>query len=144
MKELKYPAFYFQGKAYFLEKSNKAEPIVFGGPHNALINYKGKKLSDVHHIMTIYWKVLELPKFRQLSFYYGMLYDGCYMEYKLDENNNLEVIKLDPETRSTDWPYEFYPMLLPYINFKIDNIVDMNLDEFSDFTNKGLENVPKD
>src|SRR5262249_12507343 len=54
-----------------------------------------------------------------LPLIYGMCYDGCTLEYRVDTGSQVELLKLSPTQSSDDWPYPNYPPLLPYVPLQI-------------------------
>jgi hypothetical protein len=57
-----------------------------------------------------------------LPLLYGLRFSGCHMSYSLGSGRDPAHIKLTaitPRRSVPDWPYEHYPVLLPYIPLRV-------------------------
>ena len=125
---------YCDGTIFSFERAQEHSPSVFGGPIEAElsgIEYGPKSLHMIArlgstHIRPMGKHLLEIPLI------YGMCYDGCSVEYRVDTGGKIELLKLRPMQSSEDWPYLNYPLLLPYVPLQIGETRRSSYEEFAE------------
>jgi hypothetical protein len=102
---------------YALVRSPKHSASYFGGPLEEKVTGKRFGPRQLHHIANLskhQIAVLGPPRYvPEVPLIYGMCYSGCLLKYQFD-HNDITVLDLDPPDSSEDWPYENYPIILPY------------------------------
>jgi hypothetical protein len=62
---------------------------------------------------------------------YGMCYEGCEVEYRVD-GNHVEIRRMIPAESSDHWPYLHYPALLPYVPLRLAETRHCSWAEFAE------------
>lgn len=139
--ELRYPALFHAGKAYYLERSDAHASSYFGGPFEGSISGVRHGPRALHHIATItghcfepLWQQVGLGTLRLL---YGMCFDGCRLTYR--NASQVEILEIVPRKSSSDWPYSDYPAYLPFFPLRLEGQVDCGLEEFLEASCQPLE-----
>lgn len=119
---INYPAAYYEGHAYFFERSATSVSSRFGGPCDVRFSGIAHGPRPLHHILTL--GPDELPEIQtagltSLSLFYGLCFDGCSMTYHVKDATHYDLLKLDPKKSSDDWPYPGYPDRLPPVPLRL-------------------------
>jgi hypothetical protein len=125
---------YYDGAVFSFERAQRHSPSVFGGPMKI-------ELSGIHHGPKPLHMIARLAREHfappneshlfDIPLIYGMCYDGCRMEYRVDVVGNIELLKLRPTQSSDDWPYLHFPILLPYVPLQIGHTRRCSYAEFA-------------
>ena len=68
----------------------------------------------------------------ELPLLYGLHYDGCQLDYRINIGHHVEVLAITPATSLDDWPYPNFPPLLPYMPLRLDDTFRrVSYDEFA-------------
>lgn len=155
--DIRWPVVYCSGYAVFFERNTASiGSDYFGGPLKQKFVGRRFGTEPLHRILTVSMAKLPQPKghYLQGSFalFYGMRYDGCTIRYRIpvgkgvgaqyieDTKHQVELLQIEPNESSVDWPYEDYPRLLPYIPLKEAHRTPMAAEEFEEqFTWQGLD-----
>jgi hypothetical protein len=126
---------YCDGTIFSFERADIHSESVFGGPMMA-------KLSGIEHGPKALHLIAalssdDLPALGRhyvfdLPLIYGMCYDGCNLDYRVDVGRKVELLKLSPTQSSDDWPYPNYPTLLPCVPLQIAEKRSANYAEFAE------------
>jgi|GEM_PF-1296236 len=135
--DLKFPALYYGGKAWFLRRAEAHTSCYFGGPFEGGVQGVVARPRSLHHIATITGRCFE-PLYHvvgggDIRLLYGMTYEGCRLRYRVLAND-VELLDLEPEAPSEDWPYPGYPTYLPYFPLELDRVVDCTFEEFCELS----------
>jgi hypothetical protein len=136
--DLRYPAIYHDGHAYFLERSEMHTASYFGGPFAAPITGVRHGPRRLHHIATIngdcfepLWHIVGGGGCLQLL--YGMCYSGCDLKYRRSPDG-VKILEMKPKSSDADWPYPDYPIYLPYFPLRLLRRVPFTLGQFSELS----------
>src|SRR5688572_11980393 len=113
---LKFPVAYHDGAAYFFEPTDRYSGTYFGGPCEAPVTGVGYGPEPLHHIMTVDDDDVPIISPPLL---YGLRYSGCDLTYRISDDDECEILKMEPRKSSADFPYLRYPSLLPYIPMRM-------------------------
>jgi len=143
--ELQYPAIYFEGKIYFLERADSRTASYFGGPFQGAIGGLRHGPRQLHHVATINGDAFE-PLWHvkgggSLRLMYGMCYDGCILRYR-NSATAIEVLELQPTSSAADWPYPEYPAYLPYFPLRLQRRASCSLEQFAQLACQPVEPLP--
>jgi hypothetical protein len=136
-----YPYVFFQGKVTTFQPSTKFRFTFFGGPSDLRTEGVAIGPRALHQVLTLHTRDLGPSAVKletDLTFKYGLAYDGCYLEYKT-LYRAIEIVKMEPSKSSDDWPYADYPVLLPYVPLEIKEARECSLKEFSDSVMQGID-----
>lgn len=126
------PFSFYNGYMTVFNRGDEFGGTYFGGPGEYKV--KGQEFGprSLHHIATINSLDLGIENsgISRLPFYYGMCFDGCELEYKVEHSHKLDVSKIDPASSSENWPYASYPEYLPYYPLAVESRKKLSLDEF--------------
>jgi hypothetical protein len=76
----------------------------------------------LHHIARLFPRdipALESSFLYNLPLIYGLAFGGCQLKYQVLSSSRVKVLALTPRRSSSDFPYEQYPVLLPYIPLSV-------------------------
>src|SRR6266496_988407 len=146
-EEIQFPAVYCDGTAYLLEPDTRFSWTYFGGPYEGTFKNLDGDSQSLHHILTLHRGIIPPLEGHRLglglSLFYGMQHDGCDLEYRILGPMLCEVIKLEPPEASADFPYPYYPPLLPYVPLRLAKRFDCTAEQFAKFAWQGLDIEPK-
>ena len=109
---------------YTFEPAPRYSPSVFGGPLSATISGPPFGPKPLHLIACLGgWHIPALNRHHlvQLPLIYGLCYDGCRLDYRVDFAHTVELLRIEPPASSDDWPYPHFPSLLPYLPLRLDD-----------------------
>jgi hypothetical protein len=123
------PVVFYDGTAYFFERSEKLTHTYFGGPLEASFTGINHGPLPLHRIITFGGG----QEFRQgnITCIYGICYSGCQMAYRETSYNKFDLVDLDPTVSEPDFPYADYPRILPYIPLRVGREMKCTFEEFS-------------
>lgn len=112
------------GRTVALVPSARHGGSVFGGPLElGLVEREPRPL--LHQVVALghdALAALALPgQVGCIPLVFGLSHSGCELEYRYDEDE-LELITLEPAEPSADWPYANYPRLLPYVPLEVGSL----------------------
>ena len=124
---------YHEGTVFPFEQARTHSGSVFGGPLEAKlsgIEHGPKPLHMIarlssHHLPALKGFLFDIPLL------YGMCYDGCSIEYRVDTVGDIELLELSPTQSSDDWPYLHFPPLLPYVPLQLGKARRCSYAEFA-------------
>jgi hypothetical protein len=133
---------YFNSTVISFERAETHSWSTFGGPTEA--NFSGiehgpKPLHMIAQLSSEHLSGLGRSHVYDLPLIYGMCYDGCELEYRVDIGSKVEIRKLSPRQSSDDWPYRNYPPLLPYVPLRIGSTRSSTYEEFA----QAFPNMPE-
>lgn len=128
--------FAFHGdRLYTFERAERHSASVFGGPLSADISGRPFGPKPLHLIARIAgWHIPALNEnyLFDLPLIYGLNYDGCSIDYRVEYGHKVELLDIAPAASSDDWPYANFPPLLPYLPLRLDDMPQpTNYDEFA-------------
>jgi hypothetical protein len=106
------------GTLYSFERASEHTASWFGGPCEH--RFKGipvgpRPLHKLAHLDQEVMRGLGTPhRVFSLPLLYGLNFSGCEVTYRVAVTEWVEVLELDPEEQSVDFPYPNYPAFLPY------------------------------
>lgn len=114
---------FYNETVYTFERSSQHSNFTFGGP--LAEKFSGLKLGrrPLHMVARI--PLGDIPQIRPRSKYfnlpllYGFNYSGCEMKYHVKITGWIEILELWPSDSDDDFPYDNYPILLPYAPLKL-------------------------
>lgn len=110
---------YHDGTAYAFAGARGHASSSFGGPLEIDLGgvaHGPRPLHQIARLSSDHLPVLGAPtNWFELPLIYGLCYDGCRLEYRVDASGDVELLDLDPTRSSDDHPYVGYPSLLPYV-----------------------------
>src|SRR5262249_41721312 len=133
---------YYEGTVLSFERSQGHSWSVFGGPmetHLSGVEHGPKPLHMIAQLSAEHLAPLGRSNVYALPLIYGMCYDGCDLEYRVDIRSKVEIRKLSPTQSSDDWPYRNYPPLLPYVPLQVGSTRSSGYEEFA----QAFPNMPK-
>ena len=109
-------------RLYTFERAPRHSPSAFGGPPPDIVGrpFGPKPLHLIARLAGWHIPALSDNHLFDLPLIYGMNYDGCYLDYRLD-HRKVELTAIEPAASSDDWPYAHYPPLLPYVPLRLDD-----------------------
>ncbi|HEX5213006.1 MAG TPA: hypothetical protein VFW22_14880, partial [Pseudolabrys sp.] len=111
-------------RLYTFERAERHSPSAFGGPLPAHISGRPFGPRPLHLIARLAGRHIPALSDNQLfdlPLIYGMNYDGCCLDYRVEYGHKVELTAIEPATSSDDWPYANYPPLLPYVPLRLDD-----------------------
>lgn len=100
-----------------------ADLTVKGGPHRfgglLALDVRGapQEKPPLHRVVTLSLADplvgIEMEGITELPLVYGFVFDGCRMKYRVVSNEVIEILELDPDEPSDDWPYPPFPSEFP-------------------------------
>ena len=122
---------YCEGTVFSFERAQVHSPSVFGGPMEVELSGIEHGPKPLHLIARL--ATTDIRAMRgDIPLIYGMCYDGCRLEYRIDVIGKIELLKLRPTQSSEDWPYLNYPLLLPYVPLQIGETRSSSYEEFAE------------
>jgi len=126
---------FYQNVLYSFARAESHTYSVFGGPLDIEISGKSLGMQPPHLIAYLSNTIAPLTtsshSIPDIPLVYGMCYSGCVIKYQF-EINKINILELDPEESSDDWPYIGFPQILPYAPLKIEEQKSMTWSEFAD------------
>ena len=125
---------YCVGTVFSFERARERSESVFGGPMRAEpsgIEHGPKPLHLIARLGSLHLPVLGRHHLFDIPLIYGMCYDGCRIEYRIDFGGTIELRELRPTQSSEDWPYLHFPFLLPYVPLQIGDTRRCSYAEFA-------------
>jgi hypothetical protein len=126
---------YCQDTVFTFEMAQTRTSSIFGGPIEMAVSGIEHGPLPLHMIVQLAASDLRASGHRDLldiPLIYGMCYDGCNLEYRVDGIGNIELRRLSPTQSSDDWPYRHFPLLLPYIPLALGATRRSSYDEFAE------------
>lgn len=126
---------YYDGSLYSFERAHAHSPSVFGGPMISRVSgieHGPKPLHMIARLARVHFNPPGKSDLFDIPLIYGICYDGCGVEYRVDDVGNIELLRLRPTQSSDDWPYTHYPPLLPYVPLQIGDTRRCSYTEFSE------------
>ena len=111
------------GQRFLLGRSEKRSTSYFGGPgYDQVI--KGPRYGPrrIHHVLTLNHGAFGISALKfgfKVSFYYGICFEGCELEWERTHTAALQITKIDPRKSDKEYPYYGYPDVLPHFPLKI-------------------------
>jgi hypothetical protein len=115
---------FHEDRLYIFERASRYSPSVFGGPLAATVSGPPFGPKPLHLIACLGgWHIPALNKnyLFELPLIYGLQYDGCSLDYRVEFGHKIELLGIAPAASSDDWPYPNFPPLLPYIPLRLDD-----------------------
>jgi hypothetical protein len=134
---------FHDGRLYTFERAETWSASHFGGPLPYTITGKSFGPKPLHAIVTLgsrHIPALDRPYLSQLPLVYGMHYDGCELEYRVNFSHDIEVLRTVPATSSDNWPYASFPPLLPYMPLRLSDTP--RLTSYEEFASR-FPNMPE-
>ena len=131
---------YCDGAIFAFERAQKYSGSVFGGPMEAElagVEYGPKPLHLMARLSCAHIPVLSRHYLLDIPLIYGMCYSGCQLTYRI-AHGKIELLKLRPAESLDDWPYPFFPPLLPYVPLQLG---DRRLASYAEFA-QAFPNLP--
>lgn len=125
---------YYDGTVFSFERAREHSESVFGGPMEAKlsgIEHGPKPLHLIARLGSQHLPGLRGHHLFDIPLVYGMCYDGCRLEYRVDTVGAIELTELTPTESSDDWPYPHFPLLLPYVPLQIGETRRCSYAEFA-------------
>lgn len=132
---------YYDGAIFSFERAQKHSASAFGGPMKidlSGIDHGPKPLHMIAQLAREHFDPSNESRLFDIPLVYGMCYDGCEIEYRIDVVGNVELLKLRPTESSDDWPYLHFPPLLPYVPLQIGDTRRASYAEFA----RAFPNMP--
>ncbi|HEY7999228.1 MAG TPA: hypothetical protein VIE87_10445 [Pseudolabrys sp.] len=111
-------------RLYTFEQAERHSASVFGGPLSAKISGRPFGPKPLHLIVCLGgWHIPALNRHHliELPLIYGLHYDGCRIDYRVEIARKVELLGIEPAASSDDWPYPYFPPLLPYVPLRLDD-----------------------
>lgn len=111
-------------RLYTFERAPRHSPSAFGGPLPAAIAGRRFGPKPLHLIARLAgWHIPALGENQlfDLPLIYGLNYDGCCLDYRVEYGHKVELTGIEPASSSDDWPYANFPPLLPYVPLRLDD-----------------------
>lgn len=126
---------FHESKLYTFERAPRFSPSVFGGPLNASVSGQSFGPRPLHLIACLGgWHIpaLNPNHLFELPLIYGLQYDGCRLDYRVELGHTVELLGIAPASSLDDWPYPNFPPLLPYMPLRLDDTPrSTSYDEFA-------------
>ena len=95
----------------------------FGGPgYDQVIDGARYGPRRIHHILTLNHNAFGISSLKfgfKTSFYYGLCFEGCELEWERTHTAAMRVTKIDPRKSGKEYPYFGYPDVLPYFPLEV-------------------------
>lgn len=114
---------FHDNRLYTFERAPRHSPSVFGGPLPAGISGRRCGPKPLHRIACLGgWHIpaLNQNSLVELPLIYGLHYDGCRIDYRVEYGHTVELLGIAPAASSDDRPYPHFPPLLPYVPLRLD------------------------
>ncbi len=115
---------FHDGRLYTFGRAARHSPSVFGGPLAAAVCGRRFGPKPLHLIACLGgWHIPALNQHHliELPLIYGLHYDGCRLDYRVELAHRVELLGLAPAASSDDRPYRHFPALLPYVPLRLDD-----------------------
>jgi hypothetical protein len=125
---------YCHGSVYSFERAHGHSASVFGGPMDYELSgvvHGPKPLHTIVRLSSMHLNALG-PRLFDIPLIYGMCYDGCDIEYHVDNADHIEIRRMSPTESSDHWPYPQFPPLLPYVPLQIGETRSASYAEFAE------------
>jgi hypothetical protein len=124
---------YFNGTAFSFGRAHEHSLSVFGGPVEYDVSGIAHGPEPLHMVARLSAVDLRGPKkpLFDIPLIYGMCYDGCELEYRVD-GRHIDIRRMSPTESSGHWPYPHYPALLPYVPLKLGETRPCSYAEFAE------------
>lgn len=114
---------YANGRKFIVNRSNSRSASWFGGPGSDEV-IEGLRVGPrrLHHILTLNHGEFGIQSLRfgfKASFYYGLCFEDCELEWQRTATSAIRITSLDPRKSGKEWPYFGYPDILPYFPVEI-------------------------
>jgi hypothetical protein len=140
--DLKYPAIFYEGISYLLERSDAHGASFFGGPFLGLSKGLTHGPRRLHHIATIHGDCFDPLRYLVggpfLRLLYGICFECCELTY-VNSANDVHIAEMHPRESAADWPYPEYPTYLPYFPLRLSRQIKCSLEKFSGLSCQPLE-----
>jgi hypothetical protein len=135
---------YSRGRKFLLGRSSSQSLSYFGGPgSDAVIEGPRYGPRRLHHILTLNHGQFGIQAVRfgfKVSFYYGLCFEGCELEWQRTATAAIRITKLDPRKSGKEYPYFGYPDVLPCFPLEIIGQEDASVAEIEEaISNVGWE-----
>jgi hypothetical protein len=133
---------YCDGTVFSFERAERLSPSWFGGPLEARITGIKFGPSPLHMIARLArsdFAGSSRSDLFDIPLIYGVCYEACDLEYRVDDVGKIELRQLDPTESSDDWPYPNYPPLLPHVPLQLG---EARLSTYEAFA-EPLPNMPR-
>lgn len=114
---------YSSGRKFLLGRSSSQSLSYFGGPgSDAVIEGPRYGPRRLHHILTLNHAQFGIKGMQfgfKASFYYGLCFEGCELEWQRTATAAIRIARLDPRKSGKEYPYFGYPDVLPYFPVEI-------------------------
>ena len=144
LRSQNFPYAYYQGKVFCFAASKQTRFSYFGGSARHVMSGLEHGPRPLHHILTIWNRDMDIQGYNfgnEIPLMYGVSFDGCDLEYKRTAHRAIEVTKISPTKSSEDWPYQYYPFLLPYVPLEIKESRKCSIEEFGDSVMQGVRGI---
>ena len=127
---------YFRDRKFLLGRSSAESLSYFGGPgSDAIIEGPRYGPRRLHHLLTLNHGQFGIKALRfgfKVSFYYGLCFEGCKLEWQRTAMSAVRITRLDPRKSGREYPYFGYPDVLPYFPLAITGQEDCTLADIED------------
>ncbi|HET7805001.1 MAG TPA: hypothetical protein VFL53_12210 [Pseudolabrys sp.] len=111
-------------RLYTFERTARYSASKFGGPLCVKILGRSFGPKPLHLIASLGgWHIPSLNDHQlvELPLVYGLNYDGCRIDYRVSFGHTIELLDMQPAESSDDWPYPYFPPLLPYVPLRLED-----------------------
>jgi len=124
---------YCDGMVFSFERACRHSVSAFGGPMEYELSGIAHGPKPLHMIARLGATDLGAagPPLFDIPLIYGMGYDGCEVEYRVD-GRHIEICRMSPTESSDHLPYPQYPALLPYVPLEIGETRRCSYAEFAE------------
>ena len=136
------------GRKFLLRRSRFSSLSYFGGPgcdgHIKAPRHGPRRL---HHILTLNHGQFGIRALRfgfKASFYYGLCFEGCEMEWQRTATAAICITRMEPRKSPKEYPYFGYPDVLPYFPLEIMDQSDASAEDVEEaIANTGWDVAPE-
>lgn len=99
---------YANGRKFIVNRSNSRSASWFGGPGSDEV-IEGLRVGPrrLHHILTLNHGEFGIQSLRfgfKASFYYGLCFEDCELEWQRTATSAIRITSLDPRKSGKEWP----------------------------------------
>jgi hypothetical protein len=126
---------YCDGTVFSFERAQKHSASQFGGPMEVElsgIEHGPKPLHMIGRLGSSHLPALGQHHLFSLPLIYGICYEGCELEYRVDVVGKVQLRKLRPTQSLEEWPYRHFPPLLPYVPLQVGDTRHCSYAEFAE------------
>jgi len=130
-------------RLYTFERAPRHSPSAFGGPMPADISgrpFGPKPLHLIARLASCHLPALGENHLFDLPLIYGLNYDGCCLDYRVEYGHKVELTAIEPAASSDGWPYANFPPLLPYVPLRLDDTP--RVESYDNFATR-IPNMPE-